>query len=79
MDKIEKTLRKLNAGEKSRIKRVLTKLSTGEFKDLNIKKLKGREDIFRVKSGNIRIIYRFQGGNIFILSIDRRRENTYKL
>lgn len=79
MDKIEKALRKLSVKEKSRIERILKKLNSGELKDLDVKKLKGRDDIFRLRSGNIRIIYRFQSGNIFILSIDRRRENTYKL
>ena len=78
MDKIEKALKKLSAKDKLQIERILKKLNSGEFKGLDIKKLKGRDDIFRVRTGSIRLIYRFQDGNIFILSIDRRRESTYK-
>ena len=79
MDKIAKALSKLNAKEQKQIKDVLSRLYSGRFKDLEIKKLKGRNDIFRVKKGNFRIIYRLEGQNIFILAIDRRRESTYGL
>ena len=78
MDKIEKALRKISAKERLQVKRILKKLNSGELKGLDIKKLKSRDDIFRVRSGNIRILYRFYSGSIFILSIDRRSENTYK-
>jgi len=78
MDKIEKALKKLSAKERLQIKHIFTKLNSGKFEGLNIKKLKGREDVFRVKRGDLRIIYRVGGRDIFILSIDRRREDTYK-
>ena len=79
MDKIAKALSKLNAKERKQIKDVLSRLYSGRFKGLEIKKLRGRNDIFRVKKGNFRIIYRLEGQNIFILAIDRRRESTYGL
>ncbi|MDO8536811.1 MAG: type II toxin-antitoxin system RelE/ParE family toxin [bacterium] len=78
MDKIEKALKKLSEKERKQIKNILTDLYAGNFKILDVKKLKGREDIFRARKGNIRIIYRVQGGNIFILAIERRNEKTYK-
>jgi len=46
--------------------------------DENIKKLKGREDIFRVRKGNLRIIYRIEKEEIFILTVERRSEKTYR-
>lgn len=79
MDKIEKALRKLSAKEKLEIKGILMRLSLGNTKAMDVKKLKGREDIFRVRKGNVRILYRVENKKIFILSIDRRREDTYKL
>jgi mRNA-degrading endonuclease RelE of RelBE toxin-antitoxin system len=78
MDKIQKALRKLNPKEREEIKAILIKLKNRQFKSLDIKKLKGREDIFRVRKGQIRIIYRTnKKGNIFILTIERRSDTTY--
>lgn len=78
MDKIEKALVKLTEKERRRMKQVLVRLERGDVGGLNIKKLKGRNDIFRVRKGDIRIIYRFSGKAIFIMAIERRREDTYK-
>ena len=78
MDKIEKALRKLNTGERSVIGQILKLLSSGKLAGLDIKKLKGRDDIFRVRKGDMRIIYRVQNGDIYILIIVRRGESTYK-
>lgn len=78
MDKIKKALKKLNAKERSQIKKLLINLQSGKFTNLDIKKLKGRDDIFRARKGDLRIIYRFQNNQMFILAIERRRENTYK-
>lgn len=77
MDKIEKALRKLTPKERERIKQVLVQLQIGNFTGLDIKKLKGREDIFRVRKGGFRIVYRIAQGEILVLFIERRRESTY--
>ena len=79
MDKIAKALQKLTKKEHGRIKIILEKLSSGDSSGLDIKRLKGREDIFRVRSGDIRVIYRKNDlGKIFLLAIARRNEKTYK-
>ena len=71
MDKIQKFLRKLTEKERDEI--------SGSFQTLDVKKLKERNDIFRIRSGNTRIIYRaLPNGEIFVLSIERRSEKTYK-
>ncbi|OGD61928.1 hypothetical protein A2215_02235 [Candidatus Berkelbacteria bacterium RIFOXYA2_FULL_43_10] len=79
MDKIEKALRKLSPAERKSIKAVLRKIIKREIEGLDIKKLKGRGDIFRVRKGNIRIIYRVNNGETHILNISRRNEQTYDL
>lgn len=79
MDKIEKFLRKLSQKEREQIKEILEQLHRKNWSGLDIKKLKEREDIFRVRKGNFRIIYRMTKNNIFILAIERRKEKTYKL
>ncbi|MBU1036801.1 hypothetical protein KKF32_02045 [Patescibacteria group bacterium] len=78
MDKIAKALKLLNQREKNTVADILTSLENRLFKNLDIKKLKGHDDIFRARKGKIRIIYRLVKGNIMILAIERRSENTYK-
>lgn len=77
MDPIGKLLKKLTERERAQIKQVLIRLYAGRFQGLDIKKLKSREDIFRVRKGNFRILYQLVGGDVFILAIERRREDTY--
>lgn len=77
-DKIQKALDKLTAKEKEAVKDVLEKIKKRRFAGLDIKKLKGRENIFRVRKGDVRIIYQDKSGaGIFILAIERRNDDTY--
>ncbi len=78
VDKIEKALKKLTEKERKAVKSILTKIQKEKTRDLDIKKLKGRDDIFRVRKGNIRIIFRKSNENISILFIERRSDKTYK-
>jgi len=79
MDKIQKALERLNEKERKQIKKLITQIQAGFFKNLDIKKLKGRDDIYRVRKGKLRIIYRAdKEGQIFILAMERRSEKTYK-
>ncbi len=78
MDKIEKALAKLSEKERKNIKSVLSKLFSNNLVGLDIKKLKNRGDVFRLRLGDQRIIYRIDEGKITVLTISRRNENTYK-
>ena len=79
MDKIEKALQKLTQKERGRVKDILKRLFSGNVRGLDIKKLKGREDIFRVRKSDIRIIYQVTlDKKIVILTIERRHEDTYR-
>lgn len=78
MDKIEKALKKLSAKEQTQIKQILSRLHARKLENLDVKKLKGRDDIFRVRKDDLRVIYRLQDRSIFILSVDRRHESTFK-
>lgn len=78
MDKIEKVLQKFTQKEREWVRDILERLSSGTSQGLDIKKLKGREDIFRVRKSDVRILYRIpSSGKIYILAIERRREDTY--
>ena len=77
MDKIEKALAKLTAKERLVIKGILTRLMVGSFDDLDVKKLKDTKNIFRVRKGQIRIIFIKNNEQINILAIERRSDNTH--
>lgn len=77
MDRIEKELLKLSSKERARVRELLEKILRKDMKGIEVKKLKARKDIFRVRKGDIRIIYRDNNGSIAILAIERRNENTY--
>lgn len=78
MDKISKVLVRFSKKERERVREILEKLKKTNFKGLDVKKLKGREDIFRVRKGDIRILYRQASAEIFVLAIERKSEKTYK-
>lgn len=80
MDKIAKALKKLTEKERDWIKSILLILNSDRANSLDIKKLKNRNDIFRVRKGKMRILYRIdERGNIIVLKISRRNEKTYKI
>ncbi len=76
MDKIEKALKLLREKERRSLKQILQQLVKRDYKGLNIQKLRGREDVFRVRKGNIRIIYQIKNSDISVLKIERRSEKT---
>ncbi|MCH7605281.1 type II toxin-antitoxin system RelE/ParE family toxin [Patescibacteria group bacterium] len=78
MDKISKALKRLSPKEQKRIKELLLKIKKGDLVGLDLKKLQGRKDIFRVRRGDLRIIFQKKSKNITILAIERRSEDTYK-
>lgn len=79
MDKISKTLQKLNSKEKVAIKFVLSKLIAGDFGGLDIKKLKSQDGIYRARKGDLRVFYAINKiGKAMILDVCRRNDNTYK-
>jgi len=77
MDKIKKALSRFNSKEKQRLKEILLQIDKGDFKNLDFKKLKGRNDIFRVRKGDMRIVFR-KKDSIKILSVERRGSKTYR-
>ncbi len=78
MDKIDKALSKLTFKEKERVRNIVKALQLGRFNNLDIKKLKGFSGVFRVRKGELRIVYQLLGRRIIILKIDKRKEDTYK-
>ena len=78
MDKIAKALKKLAEKEKNRIKALFLKIKAGDYLDLDVKKLRGRDDLYRVRTGKMRIIFHKTKNSIKIVSLERRTDKTYK-
>lgn len=78
MDKIQKLLSKLSEKDKTTVKKILKQLHSKNTKNLDIKKLKGLSNLFRVRKGDIRIIYTLDHSEIRLFKIDKRKEDTYK-
>lgn len=79
MDKIEKALNKLSNKEKKQFKQLLLLIQSNQLAGLDIKKLVGHDDIFRIRKGNYRIIFRMneKTNTIKILALERRSDRTY--
>ena len=56
----------------------MEKITSNKTEGLQIKKLVGNTDIFRIRKGKFRIIYRKTKTDCIIISIDRRSEATYR-
>jgi mRNA interferase RelE/StbE len=79
MDKVDKSLLKITPKQRVKILETLKKIKSGELENLDLKKLRGTKDIFRIRVGNYRIIFVFDSdAKARIIAIERRSKNTYK-
>ena len=78
MDRNQKFLKRLSNKEFTAIEKVLQKILIRDTGGLDIKKLSGYRDIYRVRTGNVRIIFLDTGNYTEVLEISRRGEQTYK-
>ena len=78
VNKLEKELAKLSKTELKQFDDLLDKLERGDHAGLDIKKLKGSDDIFRARKGKLRVIYQKRGDEIILVMVSRRSEKTYR-
>lgn len=74
MDKIKKFLLKLTKNERALIKTILKDVLTLNLQNYDIKPLKGYKGIFRLRKGDIRIIFIKEGKTGMIIDIDYRKD-----
>ncbi len=77
MNKIEKLLRKLSREDRDRITFAVALVHSNNFQMLDFKKLSGTKDIYRVRVGKFRIIFKTHATYNEILEIVRRSDTTY--
>ena len=78
MDKISKALKNFSDKEKKLVKEILLKLKRDSLINLEIRKLKGYQDIFRIRQGKIRIIYKKTNNQIKLLVIEKKPDTAYR-
>ena len=77
MDKIAKFLNRLSVAEKATVKKILLSIRDDKWKGLDVKKLKGYDNIFRIKKGKLRIIISKIDSSINVVKIEKRTDKTY--
>jgi len=77
MDKIAKAINKLSIKERKAVKEILNRIKDGDFDNCDLKKLKNHGNVFRIRKGGVRIIYQLVDGQVKLLTIERRSDNTY--
>ena len=80
MNKNDKFIKKLSRNERAILLATLQQIERGHVMGLNIKKLKGYDNYFRVRKGKVRIIFNLDiNGKIVVKQIGWRNDNTYNL
>lgn len=77
MTKLEKFLRKLTEKRRTQIEPVIEKVVCRDFTGLNISKLGGFGNLFRVRKGDIRIIFSMNGSEVKLITVEFRGDTTY--
>ncbi len=73
--KAKKFIDKLPANERKRVVSAIERLPNGE----DIKKIKGHDDLLRLRVGNYRVIYTIDHGKLIVYVIDiDNRGDVYK-
>jgi mRNA-degrading endonuclease RelE of RelBE toxin-antitoxin system len=78
VSEIQKLVNRLSQKEKNVVKIVTEHIIQGNFEGLDLKKMTGHKNIYRVRKGTIRIIFEYNDKDVSILKIERRNEQTYR-
>lgn len=77
-NRIDKILLRLSDEERDKLKSLFVRIQNHDFTHLDMRKLKGHENIFRVRLGKMRVIFRVDATEeIYIIAVERRSDTTY--
>lgn len=80
MGKLDKILRRFSPKEREIIERLVERILSRNLIGLDTKKLKGLKNLFRVRKGDIRMIFELvDGKEPRVISIERKSESAYRL
>lgn len=78
MDKVKKAIAKPPKEYKAAFDILMLKLWARDFSGLNLIKLKGQKDTYRVRKGRLRVVFLMTGESLYVLQVDLRSEKTYR-
>jgi len=78
MDKIRKFLRRLTLSEQLEFDELIEKITSNNLSHLDIKRLQGYVDYYRVRKGTFRIIFKKTPTGNRLIEVTRRNDNTYR-
>jgi mRNA-degrading endonuclease RelE of RelBE toxin-antitoxin system len=79
MDRIEKFLAKLDPKYRAEAKELIARIVLGDFAHLDVKKLEGSDERYRVRVGRLRIQFTRSPQGTRLLSIGWRDSQTYRI
>lgn len=74
MDKIQKALDKLTKKKRAVIFEILQKITSNDLSDLKPKKLRGFSNYYRIRSGDLRLVYKTEDNKNILVNIDNRKD-----
>lgn len=77
MDKIKKAIKKFRKSERVIIKEIMSAIERGDISNLDVKKLKGYDNLFRARKGKLRIIFQMLDNENILVAVSRRNDHTY--
>jgi mRNA-degrading endonuclease RelE of RelBE toxin-antitoxin system len=77
VDRVEKTFRKMSDHDRGEVEKTVARIIARDFVGLDMKKLAGRRDAYRVRKGAFRIIFLLTPMLVQIIAVERRSETTY--
>lgn len=77
MPTLKKLLSRFNREDRGVLESLIERIISLNWHNLDIKKLKGYQDVFRLRKGKIQIIFVKNNQAISILVIERRSDKTY--
>ena len=78
MPPLSKLLSKFNKDDRLVLEFLIEKIFSLDWDGLDIKKLKGYDDIYRLRKGKLRVIFYKRKSSISIINIKHRNDKTYK-
>jgi len=78
MDKITKFLKRLTKKERDRVMQAMVDIIADELRGYDQKKMKGQANVYRVRVGDIRIVFLELNNKRRILLVTRRDDTTYR-
>jgi mRNA-degrading endonuclease RelE of RelBE toxin-antitoxin system len=76
--KLDKAIARLQAKDKAVAQLLIMRIIMNDIIGLDIKQLSGHKDLFRVRKGRVRVVYRQENTRTIIVLVDLRNDKTYK-